>query len=151
MSDDIHNSAPYRLALDTYLRTGDDGILAAHFISEKTARGGWRLPDEVIERQTWAEMPERMDRQGTIYAMPAATPTALDDSAWSIFEWLASECEASFAHQAWPYRKEAYAPLSVLRDPYSAKPYVLFYCEAPMKPSASPLPAEARQTGEDQS
>ena len=67
-----------------------------------------------------------------LYAMPAATQTLLEDEAVNLFLWLAEEAQDPFAEQSLSAAASGYLfpsdqPIRILRDPYTAKPYVLFY------------------------
>lgn len=68
-------------------------------------------------------------RQSSLYAMPAFTQTALSDPECNLAEMLAEEVDASFRSQLGAHSIDRFGPVKILRDPYSAKPYVLFYCE----------------------
>ncbi len=85
------------------------------------------------------EMGESGHTDDGFCAMPAATRTLLGDSYADLWGWLVEETADTFRRQIREDNRLSSADtLRVLRDPYSAKPYVLFYIEA--KQSQPPAP-----------
>jgi HK97 family phage major capsid protein len=63
------------------------------------AQSGWATETEAREETTAPTLSLLSFPAAELYAMPAATQTLLDDAYADIDEWLADECEASFAAQ----------------------------------------------------
>jgi HK97 family phage major capsid protein len=63
------------------------------------AQSGWAAETEAREETTAPTLSLLSFPAAELYAMPAATQTLLDDAYADIDEWLADECEASFAAQ----------------------------------------------------
>jgi hypothetical protein len=128
----------YAVMIDQYLRTGETEavrqleIKAGHGTH---ADGGYTLPwiGEQVEGEKLAEL----------YAMPAATYVLLDDPSADVCQWIKDEVLPTFNQQLEAYPGAVIGPAKVLRDPYSAKPYVLFYVTAPAI-RALPLTPEGR-------
>ncbi len=109
---------------DAYLRTGllSDGEKFCEVPAITEA-----LRELLADRPP--EPDEARERDGSeLYAMPAATATLLEDRYADIGRWLAEELSDTFAVQLGSRPFTPDGDVKVLRDPYSAKPYVLFYC-----------------------
>jgi HK97 family phage major capsid protein len=63
------------------------------------AQSGWATETEAREETTAPTLSLLSFPAAELYAIPAATQTLLDDAYADIDEWLADECEASFAAQ----------------------------------------------------
>lgn len=119
-------SEEYEKAFVRYMRTGE--ILPPMF-KQSDADCGYPVPPR------WASMvtelaAKRGPRRGAsdnaeCYVNLAATATLLLDDDVDLGRWLAQESEKSFSAMA--ADGAAYDAGTMLRDPYSAKPYVLFY------------------------
>ena len=133
----------HREAFQRYLRTGeceDLECLEKRLCPGAVRSSGYRVP-EMLEREIANRLFKTAAKRKEIYAMPVATYELLNDTAVNIEAWLADEVARPFADQA-PFLVIAShdTGIRVLRDPYSCKPYVLFYvtmpalvpaCEAP--------------------
>jgi hypothetical protein len=108
-------------AIIRYMRDGD-----AAGMSMTDPLGGYELP--------WLgqPIPKGHTVLGDLYAAPAAPAKMLDDKTVNLRSWLIEETLPLFTKRI----NEAYwtnariGRASILRDPYSAKPYVLFYVTA---------------------
>lgn len=83
---------------------------------------------------------------GDLYAMPAATIDLLEshDRNLSLRKWLIEETLPTFKKQIEDagWRNARIGSASILRDPYTAKPYVLFYVAAKCFSGDAPVPFE---------
>jgi len=121
----------------------DVGLL--DYLREGRGKGPMTLPDDVRvrlearindDRESASDAKDHLD----LYASPAATQSLLDDRKIDLIEWIERECIDPLLHQAGAIEAGpvSLGPVKVLRDPYSAKPYVLFYLSARLsRPEAS--------------
>lgn len=120
-----------------YLRHGDSSGLGKF-----PGYGGYELPclGQII--------PQGHTVFGDLYAMPAATVSLLEDKAVDLRKWLLEETLPVFKRQIeegkWPDARIGRA--SVLRDPYTVKPYILFYVTAKVF-CAEPLQGQTWTSG----
>lgn len=79
---------------------------------------------------------------GELYAVLSATQAMLDDRAVDLQKWIVDSTLPLFIKQIgdahWTNARIGRA--SILRDPYSAKPYVLFYVSAKAFDAEPPAP-----------
>lgn len=97
--------------IETYLRGG-------------VSQNAVQLPDD-----WWPANPSSEDSI-ELYAMPAATPAFLSDQKVDLKKWLVEEIKNGFRSQIEKFGPCTIGPVSVLRDAYSARPYILFYATA---------------------
>ena len=118
MAEVVKAGTPYAQEIERYMRSGERSRLTPEREGE-----GYRLPREWIVQGCAVEKRE-------LYAMPAATAEFLDNPKTNLRNWLLSEVESRFKEQLNDFPGGIVGPLRILRDPYSAKPYVLFYVSA---------------------
>lgn len=114
--------------------SGEDQALAEYLRTGKT-HGLRLLP--------WIGNDVEGEKLAELYAMPAATNVLLEDRGVDLRTWIRDEVLPTFTQQLEAYPGAVIGPAKVLRDPYSAKPYVLFYVTAPAI-RALPLTPEGR-------
>lgn len=116
-------------AFERYLRNGDlsglpTKVLAAAALDDIGYQAPPRLQQLIEAAMTQCGRTPEGDGSA-LYANLAATQTLLEDPNVDVFAWLAQECAEAF--KARTVEGVTYGPARVLRDPYSAKPYTLFY------------------------
>lgn len=108
-------------ALEIYIRSGE--------VTKDLRRipdGGYVLPDE-----WFGSVRVPLDKTAiNLYAMPAATAGLLQDPSVNIRDWITSEVKRTWDEQMADADLDSVGPTFILRDPYSAKPYILFYISA---------------------
>lgn len=135
----------YAAAFERYIRTGDIGALPPKTFGEEMS--GYPVPARWALRAD-EYMAQRGERRGasdnrSVYVNLAAMLTLLDDRSVNIAKWLAEESAEAF--HATAAEGVEYDAGTILRDPYSAKPYVLFYWTRNAQRIVSP---QARDAGE---
>lgn len=117
-------------ALETYLRSGE--VVSDLRRTPPDAR--FFLPDEWFGSVPLPVNRTRVD----LYAMPVATREFLADKTTDLRDLIIKEVNSVWSDQMKEAKLDSIGPVSVLRDPYSAKPYVLFYVTAKAFRSAAP-------------
>ncbi len=120
-------------AIEQYIRRGKiDGL-------GDSTDGGYLLPAAWGYPDTQPEG----NQVGELYAMPSATQTLLDDPVVGIADWLREEIATAEKEAREKHPGAVFGRYRILRDPYSSKPYVLFYVSAPIiVPATEPAAAE---------
>ena len=158
-----HTQERYEELFLHYIRTGEAQELreceTALYGPPPNPDGGYLAPDRlrrvvtqlvltsICTKQPEVSRARRASGQQELYAMPSATSTLLDDSSADLAVWLAEEVMGPFSQQVCDmslsgYVYDANTPLRILRDPYTAKPYVLFYATQKIAQEIEPLPRE---------
>ena len=120
------------------------------------------LPADVVEQivsrakfETDDSLTKSPKDSVSLYASPAATQALLDDKFVDLVEWLIDETVPAVSDQASVAFDGDWSAVSgsVMRDPYSAKPYVLFYVEieavAAWNNRATPTPSQVGKGARD--
>ena len=112
---------------DKYIREGDyQGLPAGEALdAPKSLRD--RLVSELKRQNKIGFTDTPQGKINELYAMPAATCALLDDGEFDPQDFLFKECLDVMSAQLEGKKDVYFGDMKVLRDPYSAKPHVLFY------------------------